>query len=258
VKRVLTAAVLIPVVLGLIFWAPNRGVRLVLTIVALLCLSEFLKLAAHYRAQPMRLVAYLAGAWTVAAELPVGAPFFLCITLLLMTLAMRGNRELESALLSVAATLFGIVYTAVPFRLAAEIHAQPSGPHWLLYALLINWVGDTAAYYVGRSVGKHRLAPLVSPNKTWEGAVASAVAGAVVGTLYLRHFIPAGPAPGFAVALSVAVNVAGQVGDLAESALKRGAGVKDSGSILPGHGGILDRLDGVLFSVAVVYLAVMR
>lgn len=256
-KRVLTAAVLIPLVLGLIFWAPHRGVRLALTLVALLCLSEFLKLAAHYRAQPMRVAAYLAGAWVVAAELPVGAPFFLCITLLLMTLALRGDRKPDSTLLSVAATLFGVVYTAVPFRLAAEIHAQPSGPHWLFYVLLINWVGDSAAYYVGRSVGKHQLAPLVSPNKTWEGAMASVVAGAVVGTLYLRHFIPAGPAVGFAVALSVAVNVAAQVGDLAESALKRGAGVKDSGSILPGHGGILDRLDGVLFSVPVVFFAVM-
>lgn len=257
-KRVLTAAVLLPVVVGLLFWGPSRSVRLALTFVALLCLSEFLKLAAQYHAEPMRLVAYLAGAWVVAAELPVGAPFFLGITLLLMTLAMRGGRKLGVSLVSAAATLLGIVYTTVPFRLAAEVHAQPNGPHWLTYALLINWAGDTAAYYVGRAVGKHKLAPVVSPNKTWEGAVASVAVGAVAGTLYLRHFVPAGPVVWFAAVLSVGVNVAGQVGDLAESALKRGAGVKDSGSILPGHGGILDRLDAVLFSVPVVYLAVMR
>lgn len=257
-RRVLTAAILIPVVVGLLFWAPTRSVRLALTFVALLCLSEFLKLAVFYDAEPMRLVAYVAGAWMVATEWPVGAPFFLGITLLLMTLAMRGGRELEASLTSVAATLFGIVYTTVPFRLAAEVHAQPSGAHWLMYALLINWAGDTAAYYVGRSVGRRKLAPLVSPNKTLEGALASALAGAVVGTLYLRQFVASGPVWWFAIALSLAVNVAGQVGDLAESALKRGAGVKDSGSILPGHGGILDRLDGVLFSVPVVYLAVMR
>jgi phosphatidate cytidylyltransferase len=258
VKRVLTAVVLIPVVAGLLFWAPNRSVRLALTFVALLCLSEFLKLAVHYNAEPMRLVAYLAGAWIVAAETPVGAPFFLGITLLLLTLAMRGGRDLGASLTSVAATLLGVIYATVPFRLAADLHALPAGPHWVMFALLVNWAGDTGAYYVGGSLGRRKLAPVVSPNKTWEGAVASAAVATLAGTWYLRQFLPAAPVWWFAAALSLGANVAGQVGDLAESALKRGAGVKDSGSLLPGHGGILDRLDGVLFSVPVVYLSVVR
>jgi phosphatidate cytidylyltransferase len=258
VKRVLTAVVLLPVLAGLLFWAPNHGFRLALAFVALLCLSEFLKLAARYHAEPMGLVAYLAGAWIVAAELPVGAPFFLGVTLLLLTLAMRGGRDLEVALPSVAATLLGVVYTAVPFRLAADLHAHPDGPRWLVFVLLVNWAGDSAAYWVGRSLGRRRLAPLVSPNKTWEGALASALVAALLGTLFLHRFLPGGPVWWFALALSLVTNVAGQVGDLAESALKRGAGVKDSGSILPGHGGMLDRLDGILFSLPVVYAAVVR
>jgi len=256
VKRLLTAAVLIPLVVGLVFWGPNRAVRLALALVALLCLSEFLKLAAAAGAQPMRLVAYLSGAWIVAGEVTPGLAFLLGVTLLLLTLAMRGGREISGALLSAAATLLGIVYTAVPFRLAGDLHA--AGPQWLFYVLAINWLGDSAAYYAGRALGRRRLAPRVSPNKTWEGAAASLVAATAAGALYLRWFLPNPPAPAFAVALSAGANLTAQIGDLAESALKRGAGVKDSGSLLPGHGGFLDRLDGLLFSIPVVWLAVSR
>ncbi|HYM10568.1 MAG TPA: phosphatidate cytidylyltransferase [Bryobacterales bacterium] len=253
-KRVVTAVILIPLVLGLIFWASNRSVRLALTFVALLCLSEFLKLAAHYGVATMRLVAYLAGAWVVAWQAAPGAPFFLGVTLLLLTLAMRGGRELSSALPGAAATLLGIVYTAIPFRLAADLHA--ASPHWLLYVLLINWIGDTAAYYAGRALGRHKLAPRISPAKTWEGAAASLLVSVPLATLYLTHYLPHSPSGTFVLALSVAANVAAQIGDLAESTLKRGAGVKDSGGLLPGHGGALDRLDGLLFSAPVVWLAV--
>ena len=254
-KRVLTAAVLIPLVVGLIFKAPNYSVRLALALVALLCLAEFLKLARYYGAQPFQLVAYVSAAWVVAGDPVPTAPFFLAITLLMMTLAMRGGRVLSASVPTVAATLLGIVYTAVPFRLAGNLHA--SSPHWLFYVLLINWIGDSAAYYGGRLLGRHKLAPVLSPGKTWEGFFASLLFSVPLATLYLRHFLPQPPSLAFTIALSIAANLAAQVGDLAESALKRGAQVKDSGGLLPGHGGMLDRLDGVLFSVPVVYLAVV-
>ncbi len=253
-KRILTAAVGIPIIVGLIFWGPANSVRLVMAFVALLCLSEFLKLAQAYGAQPMRIVAYLAGAWIVVGQIAPGAVFFLGVTLLLLTLAMRGGRELSGSLGSVAATLLGIVYTAVPFRLAADLHAV--SPHWLLYTFLVNWAGDAAAYYAGRALGKHPLAPRISPAKTWEGAAASLLVGTAAGGLYLRFCLAQRLLP--AVWLSAVVSLVGQVGDLAESGLKRGAGVKDSGGLLPGHGGFLDRLDGVLFSTPVVYLFVRR
>lgn len=252
-KRVTTAVILIPLVFVLIFWGSNRSVRLALTFVSLLCLREFLSLAAHYGIEAMRLVAYLAGAWAVIWPVAPGAPFFLSVTLLLLTAAMLGGRELSASLPGAGATLLGIVYAAVPFRLAGDLHA--ASPHWLFYVLLINWIGDTAAYYAGRAFGRHKLAPRISPAKTWEGAAASLLVSVPLATIYLTHHMPHSPPGTFVLALSAAANVAAQAGDLAESALKRGAGVKDSGGLLPGHGGVLDRLDGLLFSVPVVWLA---
>ena len=125
-------------------------------------------------------------------------------------------------------------------------------PHWLMYALLVNWVGDIGAFYVGRRWGRHKMAPRVSPNKSWEGAAASVVASVLIAGAYLLRFVP-GVAVAQAVALTVAANAAGQLGDLTESAMKRGAGVKDSGTMLPGHGGFLDRVDSTLFSLPLIY-----
>jgi phosphatidate cytidylyltransferase len=117
---------------------------------------------------------------------------------------------------------------------------------------MVNWIGDTFAFWVGRSFGRHKLAPLVSPGKSWEGAAASVVAGVAFGTIYLPLTIK-GTSPLVAGLLALAANVAGQVGDLAESAVKRGAGVKDSGKLLPGHGGVLDRVDSTMFALPVLY-----
>ena len=147
--------------------------------------------------------------------------------------------------------LFGVVYIFGSWRLAIPL--RDASPYWLLFALALSWVGDTAAYYVGKSFGRHSLAPRVSPKKTWEGSAASVAGSVVFGWLFLRVFLPQVPA-WHAMTLAAAANAAGQAGDLAESAIKRGAGVKDSGSILPGHGGLLDRVDSTLFAMPVVYL----
>jgi phosphatidate cytidylyltransferase len=117
---------------------------------------------------------------------------------------------------------------------------------------MLNWVGDSGAYFVGRKFGKHKMAPRVSPKKSWEGAVASVVTSVAIGGAYLLRFVDGVTIP-HAIGITVAANVAGQIGDLAESAMKRGAGVKDSGTILPGHGGFLDRVDSTLFTLPVVY-----
>jgi phosphatidate cytidylyltransferase len=123
----------------------------------------------------------------------------------------------------------------------------------LFFALALNWAGDTVAYYVGRQFGRHKLAPLVSPKKSWEGAIASVAGSILFGVLYLGHFMPS-LRWWQIIGMAVVGNVAGQFGDLAESAMKRGAGVKDSGSILPGHGGLLDRVDSTLFALPVIYV----
>jgi phosphatidate cytidylyltransferase len=121
-----------------------------------------------------------------------------------------------------------------------------------MVAVLVSWAGDTGGLYVGRTFGKHKLAPTVSPSKTWEGAAGSMVAGTVAAMIYAHYFVASAPLAGVA-AMGAVANVAGQMGDLCESAFKRGAGVKDSGTTLPGHGGWLDRIDSSLFSVPVTY-----
>src|SRR5262249_5916703 len=125
-------------------------------------------------------------------------------------------------------------------------------PHWLMYALLLNWAGDAGAYYVGRRFGRHKMAPRVSPQKSWEGAAASLVTSMLLAGWYLQFFVPEVSVPA-ALGLTAAANAAGQAGDPAESAMKRGARVKDSGGILPGHGGFLDRVDSTLFALPVIY-----
>jgi phosphatidate cytidylyltransferase len=142
--------------------------------------------------------------------------------------------------------IFGAWWCAIPLRAAS--------PHWLMYALLVSWTGDIGAYYIGRRYGKHRMAERISPKKSWEGAAASVATALLLSGAYLVYFVHVPVAN--AACLTAAANVAGQLGDLAESAIKRGAGVKDSGTLLPGHGGFFDRVDSALFVLPVVYLYV--
>ncbi len=159
--------------------------------------------------------------------------------------------EMSEVLPRASALLLGVVYIFGAWKCA--ILLRDASPYWLLFALVINWVGDTGAYYVGKNIGMHKLAPRISPGKSWEGAIASVAVSITFGVAYLRHFSPGMP-PVEAIALSALANVTGQFGDLAESALKRGAGLKDSGSLLPGHGGLLDRVDSTLFTMPTLYI----
>jgi phosphatidate cytidylyltransferase len=159
-------------------------------------------------------------------------------------------RDLAKALPYAAATVLGAVYIFGAWRAAVDLRAISA--HWLFFALAITWVGDIAAYYVGRAVGRRKLAPRISPGKSWEGALGSLAGALVFGYGFYRLVQPPQSLP-VVLFLSAVANAAGQVGDLAESAIKRGAGVKDSGTLLPGHGGFLDRLDSSLFSMPAVY-----
>jgi phosphatidate cytidylyltransferase len=154
---------------------------------------------------------------------------------------------------AVASALGGAIYIGGSWLCAFNLRAV--NPHWLLFAFLLCWAGDTAAFYIGKNFGRHKLAPVISPAKTWEGAVASVVGGVLVGGLYAYYLIPSAT---LAIVLTIGAlgNIAGQIGDLVESAYKRWGGVKDSGSSLPGHGGWLDRIDSSLLSIPVVYALV--
>jgi phosphatidate cytidylyltransferase len=166
-------------------------------------------------------------------------PVLMAALIIVGGLALREFHQITKQL------VFGVVYIFAPFTCA--ILLRRISPHWLMLAVLLCWVGDTAALYIGKNFGRHKLAK-VSPNKTWEGAAASVV-GALIAAVIYAHYVPL-PA---VYPIAVIGNIAGQFGDLAESALKRRAGVKDSGASLPGHGGWLDRIDAILFAIPVVY-----
>jgi phosphatidate cytidylyltransferase len=250
-KRVLTALVLLPLVLYVIFADSPWPFLAVLSCIALICYHEYATIAAAYNFGKLGPIGYAAGLWLMLGG-EQGLLLLTLAALATMALAMRAA-DLAHALPRAALMLFGVVYVFGCFHFAVLLRAR--SPYWLLFALAINWIGDIAAFYVGRTLGKHRLAPRVSPKKSWEGAAASVAGSILFGGLLIRYALPGVPQWHALIAAAMG-NVAGQLGDLAESAIKRGAGVKDSGTILPGHGGFLDRVDSSLFALPVVYLYV--
>ena len=287
-KRIATALVLIPVVILLVLRAPVPVVAAVAAAVALVTVQEFLKLTESYEVQPLRpptytfvglfflLLAADSGAETpqVSALKFVLALGFACAIapFLFLTIAMR-RTQMKGSYPAAAASAFAFTYIALPMAMLVQLRQQWGGAFWLLYLLLVVWAGDIFAYFVGRSLGRHLMAPRISPKKTWEGAAASVAASLVVGILLFNHALQISscllrigliqrrdglfglekPEIWPIVLLTIALNVAAQLGDLVESLIKRGAGVKDSGTILPGHGGMLDRIDALLFAAPVLW-----
>ncbi len=249
--RVLTALLLIPIFCYLILWAPLPAFLAAVALVTILCFREFADLVARHKIEKPGVFGYAAG--LLLLFLPgKDFAFVVLVAILAMALALR-SRELENALPAAATLLLGVVYIFGPLRCGIDLHTI--SPYWLFFALSMNWAGDIAALYVGRLIGRHKMAPRVSPAKSWEGAAASVAASVIYGALYFPRLLPSVPLLE-ALALTAIANIAGQFGDLCESAMKRGAGVKDSGTLLPGHGGWLDRLDSSLFALPVVYFVV--
>ncbi|HEY1947307.1 MAG TPA: phosphatidate cytidylyltransferase [Bryobacteraceae bacterium] len=247
-NRLITGIGLAVIGAYLIGWAPDPVFLAAALVMSLLCYWEYAGIvAAHAIARP-GIFGALAGLiilfWPGQTLLGVGL-LLVCA----FVAAFRGE-DLRGVLPQIAATFFGAFYTFAPWRFSIDL--RQISHHLLLFALAINWAGDTAAYYAGRAFGKHKLAPIVSPGKSWEGAVASVLGSVLFGVVYLEYFVK-NLSWWQIVILAVAGNIAGQFGDLAESAIKRGAGVKDSGNLLPGHGGMLDRVDSSLFTLPVVY-----
>jgi phosphatidate cytidylyltransferase len=253
-KRILTALVLIPIIAYVVLWANIFVFAAVLALAAALSYREYDAIAASYGFGAPGPVGYGAGFLLMVTPADRAWLVVLAAALLAFALAMHAG-SLAQSLPRAALLIAGVVYIFGCWKCALPLREH--GPHWLMYALLLNWAGDIGAYYVGRNFGRHKLAPRVSPKKTWEGAAASVVVAVLIAGGYLLYFVPAVPVIA-AIALTAAANIAGQLGDLAESAMKRGAGVKDSGALLPGHGGFLDRVDSTLFALPVVYAEIGR
>ena len=247
-KRILTALVLIPTVAYVVL-AANFWVFLgVLATVACLCYREYNDIAAAYGFGAPGVVGYGAGLVFLVVKNETWL-VLVGIATLALALAMR-EPDLGKSLPRAALLITGIVYVFGCWKCAMPL--RELNPHWLMYGLMLNWVGDIGAYYIGRRFGRHKLAPRVSPKKSWEGSAASVFTSVLIGGVYLLHFIPT-VSLAAAIALTAGANIAGQAGDLAESAMKRGANLKDSGGILPGHGGFLDRVDSSRVALPVIY-----
>ncbi|HKS72096.1 MAG TPA: phosphatidate cytidylyltransferase [Terriglobales bacterium] len=273
-KRVATAVVLVPVVVALVLWASTAVVAIAIALVTLLALFEYFALgeaighrAYRFWTATCALVliysqwrgrvdhGYALGLVALERRFNGGPPsldavFFLFV-LGIATLTLFTRRPLVEVLPAAGISASGFILIAFPLSFAIPLHGiSGQGPAMLLFALVIVWVSDTAAYFAGRSIGKHPFAPKLSPNKTWEGAVAGFLGSLAVAFVFwpwvnvqLVHLL----------GMAAAGNVAGQVGDLLESGYKRSAGTKDSGSLLPGHGGVLDRIDALILAIPVVW-----
>ena len=288
IKRIATAVVLIPIVLLLVLRAPVALVAIVTAAIALLTVHEFLKLVEDYGVQPLRrptygfvILFFLLLMIGVGADKPlltteifgIAAAFAATMAaFVFLSIAMR-RADLSTGYPAAAASAFAFAYIALPLAMLVQLRQQWAGAFLILYLLLVVWAGDIFAYFVGRSIGRHLMSPRISPKKTWEGAVASMIASLAVGGLLFYYatqlstrFLEWGliqrrdgifslerPAVLPVLLLTAVLNVAAQLGDLVESLIKRGANVKDSGTILPGHGGMLDRIDALLFAAPVLW-----
>ena len=276
-KRILTAIILILAVLALVFFGQLWMITLAAAIVAILATYEYVQLAAigtETNGGKLRIPLWWMALGTALAFVvtltgfPVEAQLPVLSALTLVLFAWNGFRApLIQVLPDTAQGLFGLIWIAYPLTLIPLLWKKEDGPALVVFLMVCVWAGDIAALYIGRAIGKHKLAPRLSPGKTWEGTIASILgsilAAALVvwigdlltarGNLILHITEPLWQT----LLLAGILNIAAQLGDLLESAVKRGAGVKDSGTMLPGHGGILDRIDALLLATPVLWFILL-
>jgi len=276
-KRILTATVLILAVFALIFFGQLWMITLFSAIVAELAAYEYLKLAAvgaESHGLKLRIPIWWMALGTALAfvvtlpNFPVEAQLPVLSALTIALFAWNGFRSpLIQVLPDTAQGLFGLIYIAYPLTLMPLLWKQEDGPALVFFLMVCVWAGDIAALYIGRAFGKRKLAPRLSPGKTWLGSIAS-IAGSMLAAGLVVYIADALTARGNTILhisqplwqsllLAAILNIAAQLGDLLESAIKRGAGVKDSGTMLPGHGGILDRIDAMLLALPVLWYALV-
>jgi len=270
-NRIITAAIALPVLIASIIYPPLKYLFVALAVAAIVvALYEFWFLAKRVGAKPDVVVGYAATAAMLVAFfygeqlLPLLLLIIPAVVIAALVAEMLRGAPFDKMILSVGSTVLGVLYVAmlgghlVSVRTGFAEHA-PGYPnsysistHLLSFFFLVLMGSDTGAYYTGRALGKHKLAPNISPGKTWEGAFGGMAASLLMAALAHYWFFPE-LSLSAALLLAAVMNVLGVVGDLTESALKRGAKAKDAAQILPGHGGLLDRLDSLLFNAPVIY-----
>ena len=257
-QRVITAVIALIIFLPLLYLG-GIPFDILVTLMSIVAMSEFLimkkKLLVSFEAivsfllmLSILLPVFWAGFWT--QDTLGGSFYLLALVMLVYTVISKNRFSFDDA----GVLLLGGLYAGLGFRFMMLARAESL---WMmLYALLIVWVTDSGAYLIGRKIGKNKLAPHISPNKTWEGSIGGSLSAVVIVGAYL-YFVQAAFPYSFSTMLlwTLVFSVGGQLGDLIESAFKRHYGVKDSGKILPGHGGILDRFDSLLFVLPLMHFA---
>ena len=275
--RILTAVVLIPVVVALIWFAPPLLLAAAAALVAILALNEFFDLGARQGAIGFK-------KWTIACSVGLfyaqyslglietrslngaillvggggGRTLSLEAVLLIFILGMVAigiftHRSVQEVLPAVSVSTAGVFFVTYPLSYVVRLNETPIlGRRLVLFTLCLVWAGDMLAYFVGRSLGRVSLAPALSPKKTWEGALGNLFGSLLVAVVFARWL---GVEVVNLMAIAALGNIAGQMGDLVESAFKRGASVKDSGALLPGHGGMYDRIDSLIVAAPIVWAA---
>jgi phosphatidate cytidylyltransferase len=258
--RVITAAVGLPIiVLAIWFGDPWPWFTLLITAAALAGTYEFYRIANFDRREPLL---YLGLLWTFALVLsphytnPDLLPGVITATMLISLICLLLRRSKEKAFRDWAWTIVGSLYIGWMLSYWLNVRGLEDGRNWVYLAMLTTFANDTGAYFIGRARDRHKLAPAISPAKTWEGAMGglvSAILAAMVVAVILSLISPFTLKYWQIILLGFLVSLFAQLGDLVESLLKRNMGVKESGNLLPGHGGILDRFDSLMFVGAVIY-----
>jgi len=255
-SRILVAAVGLPVALGVV-WLGGWWLCLLAIAAGLIALHELYVMARPLR--PLALAGYAGLALTLLG-VQLGGPVWMIggfLTTVAFAFLLKGVSETRQSLtVAVATTVLGVAWVGLGLAYLMLLRGLPEHGRLAIFTVLLAVFGaDTFAFFTGRLIGRHKLAPVISPGKTWEGLAASTVAAVLISffALYHQHFLTTGES----LVLGAVIAVAAPVGDLFESAVKRDFGVKDSGRLLAGHGGVLDRLDAPLFAAIAAYYAIL-
>ncbi len=254
-KRVLSGLVLIPVVLGIVQYGSPQLFAVLVTAAVLAGWIEYVRLIRPIGIQVNSIVG--GGMCLLLVFCFYRNDYYLIwLAVSILSLFISGyafRSALEDALTQVAYSMLGVVYVSGLMSYFILLRGMEHGNHILFYLFMVIWSGDIAAYYVGKNIGKTPLAPKISPGKTREGSVAG-LAGSVAGGVAAKYLFFGALPLSHCLIIAVLCGTMGQIGDLTESLFKRRAGVKDSGSLIPGHGGVLDRLDSLMFAGPAFYL----
>jgi phosphatidate cytidylyltransferase len=254
-KRIITGVISVPLLIGIIYLAPTWVFIVLVLFVALIGLSEFYSMTGAAASDAIIFGNYLVTAGMFCALLAKSPLYIAALPLFVMVpmaLYVLNYRDAKPKMGDIARVIMGPFYICVPLVFLAQIARLPQGQWWIFFILAVIFAGDTGSFYFGKWLGKHKLTR-ISPGKTWEGAIGGLLSNAGCAGIYGYLFLPSLSATS-AMVLAIIIGISGQIGDLAESMLKRISRVKDSGRILPGHGGLLDRIDSLLFAIPILYL----